>query len=121
MSMSGEALQKLLMEMDNQLNKSKAELNMCNMQLERVNTNINMINGTNKSLTAVCNTKDNETVWKGIGKAFIQTDVNDYLKEITKDKTEFLDSKKSLETKKHYLETTLEKTVDNMTKIVQGK
>lgn len=121
MSLNGEALQKLLMEMDNQLNKSRAELSMCNLQLDRVNTNLNMINQTNKSLTSVCNTKDNETVWKGIGKAFLQTNVNDYLTEISKDKAEFADSKKSLETKKHYLETTLEKTVDNMTKIVQGK
>lgn len=116
--MSGEALQKLLMEMDNQLNKSKAELSMCSLQLNRVNTNLNMITQTNKALSSVCDTKANETVWKGIGKAFIKTDVNDYLEEISKDKTEFMDSKKSLETKKHYLETTLEKTIDNMTRIV---
>lgn len=119
--MNPEALQKLLIEMDSQLNKSRAELSMCEVQLGRVNTNLNLIKQTSASLNSVCDTKANEKVWKGIGKAFVQTDVNSYLKQLATDETEFLDSKKSLDTKKHYIETTLEKTIDNMTRIVKGK
>ncbi|CAH6721182.1 prefoldin subunit 1 [[Candida] jaroonii] len=102
--------------MDNQLNKSRAELNMCNLQLERVDTNLRMINQTSNKLNKVCG--DNETVWQGIGRTFVQTDVGSYVGEISKDKVEFEDSKKSLLTKKNYIETTLEKTVENMTRLV---
>ncbi|CUM56185.1 unnamed protein product [Debaryomyces tyrocola] len=118
MSMNPEALQKLLIEMDNQLNVSRAELSMCNLQLDRVNTNLNLIQLTNKSLNKVCNTKDNEAVWQGIGKAFVKNDVNSYLKEMSQDEKEFNESKENLSKKKNYLETTLDKTLENMTQIV---
>lgn len=118
MSMNPEALQKLLIEMDNQLNVSRAELSMCNLQLDRVNTNLNLIQLTNKSLNKVCNTKDNEAVWQGIGKAFVKNDVNSYLKEMAQDEKEFNESKENLSKKKNYLETTLDKTLENMTQIV---
>lgn len=116
--MNPEALQKLLIEMDNQLNVSRAELSMCNLQLDRVNTNLNLIQLTNKSLNKICNTKDNETVWQGIGKAFVKKDVNSYLKEMSQDEKEFNESKENLSKKKNYLETTLDKTLENMTQIV---
>lgn len=118
MSMNPEALQKLLIEMDNQLNVSRAELSMCNLQLDRVNTNLNLIQLTNKSLNKVCNIKDNEAVWQGIGKAFVKNDVNSYLKEMSQDEKEFNESKENLSKKKNYLETTLDKTLENMTQIV---
>lgn len=118
MSMNPEALQKLLIEMDNQLNVSRAELSMCNLQLDRVNTNLNLIQLTNKSLNKVCNTKENEAVWQGIGKAFVKNDVNSYLKEMSQDEKEFNESKENLSKKKNYLETTLDKTLENMTQIV---
>lgn len=118
MSMNPEALQKLLIEMDNQLNVSRAELSMCNLQLDRVNTNLNLIQLTNKSLNKVCNTKNNEAVWQGIGKAFVKNDVNSYLKEMAQDEKEFNESKENLSKKKNYLETTLDKTLENMTQIV---
>ncbi|EGV60948.1 hypothetical protein PSN45_001314 [Yamadazyma tenuis] len=121
MSMNPEALQKLLLEMDNQLNKSRAELSMCDLQLSRVETNLNMIKQTTKSLNAVCDTASDEKVWKGVGKAFVATDVNTYLKGVSNDEKEFLDSKKSLQTKQRYLETTLKNTIDHMTKLVSGK
>mmetsp|Transcript_3791 Transcript_3791/g.3685 ORF Transcript_3791/g.3685 Transcript_3791/m.3685 type:complete len:124 (-) Transcript_3791:108-479(-) len=118
MSMNPEALQKLLIEMDNQLNVSRAELSMCNLQLDRVNTNLNLIHLTTKSLNKLCNTKDNEAVWQGIGKAFVKNDVNSYLKEMSQDEKEFNESKENLSKKKNYLETTLDKTLENMTQIV---
>lgn len=105
--------------MDNQLNKSRAELNMCNLQLERVDTNLRMINQTSNKLKKVC-ANDEEKVWQGIGRTFVQTDVGSYVEEILKDKVEFEDNKKSLLTKKNYIETTLEKTVENMSRLVKG-
>lgn len=119
MSLDPQALQKLLMEMDNQLNKSRAELTMCNVQLERIDTNVRIIDATTSRLTKL--TKPHEHVWKGIGRAFVQNDVSEYLETIGKDKKEFLETQKLLKTKQHYLETTLEKTIASMTEIVGKK
>ncbi|CAH2350608.1 prefoldin subunit 1 [[Candida] railenensis] len=116
MSVNQEALKKLLVEMDNQLSRTKAELNMCNLQLSRVDTNLHLIQSTKLKLNGLC--RDNEPVWQGVGKAFVKTDVNTYLKEVSVDEKEFIENKSSLEKKKHYLDTTLEKTIENMSAIV---
>ncbi|KAI5953305.1 hypothetical protein KGF54_002676 [Candida jiufengensis] len=116
--MNQEALQKVLIEMDNQLNKSRAELSMVNLQLDRINTNLNVITSTNKRLNQV--NKPDEEVWQGIGKAFIANTTKNYLDELAKDEKEYKTTEKSLKIKQDYLQTTLEKTIDGMTKIVGG-
>lgn len=118
MSVNQEALQKLLLEMDNQLNKTKAELNMCNLQLDRVSTNLSLINHTSKNLNRL--TTEGDAVWQGIGKAFVKTDVGEYINSIKADEKEFLETQKGLKTKQHYLETTLENTINSMNQIVGG-
>lgn len=119
MSLDPNALQKLLIEMDNQLNKSRAELSMCNVQLDRVDTNLKIVDSTTAKLNKL--TKPGDSVWKGTGRAFVRDDVTDYLDKMSNDKKEFLDAQKLLKTKQHYLETTLEKTIQNMTEIVGRK
>lgn len=121
MSINPEALQKLLLEMDNQLNGSRAELSMCNLQMDRINVNMNIIQQTDKALHNLCDIEKNEKVWKGVGKCFLQEDVGDYLNDMSADEKKFKESKTNLEKKKHYLETTIEKTVDNMSNIVGRK
>lgn len=116
MSLEPQALQKMLIEMDNQLNKSRAELSMCNVQMDRVDTNIKIIDSTTSKLNKL--TTPGETVWQGVGKAFLLTNVDTYKTKIGKDKENFKETQSSLDKKKHYLETTLEKTIDNMTEIV---
>lgn len=119
MSVNPEALQKLLLEMDNQLNKTKAELSMCNLQLDRVDTNLNLIKHTTKNLKRLVG--DDGEVWQGIGKAFVQTDVKSYVGVLSKDEKEFLETQNNLKTKQNYLETTLENTIKSMTQIVGPK
>lgn len=120
MSVNPEALQKLLMEMDNQLNKTRAELSISLIQLDKVNTNLNLIKGTSQTLHQVCDVGSNEKVWQGIGKCFVQNGSKSYLEEIEKDEKYFKEQKDGLLKKHNYLETTLEKTADNMTQIVGG-
>jgi prefoldin subunit 1 len=119
MSVPPEALQKMLLEMDNQLNKSQAELSMVNLQLDKVNTNLAMIDSTKKSLAKY--TVPNETVWKGIGKAFVATEVGGYLQEMANDGKQFEETKSGLNKKKTYLETTLTNTINAMSQIVEKK
>lgn len=116
--MDPQALEKLLIEMDNQLNKTRAELTMCELQLERVDTNLNVISSTSKSLHRICG--PHESVWQGIGRCFVETNVDVYLEQLSKDEAGFQDTKKSLLTKKNYLDTTLDKTVLHMQKLVKG-
>lgn len=118
-NMNQEALQKVLIEMDNQLNKSRAELSMVNLQLDRVHTNLNVIKSTNSRLNAL-NTPD-EIVWKGVGKAFVAEKTGSYLEQLSSDEKGYQDTEKNLKIKQDYLQTTLEKTVDSMTKIVGEK
>ncbi|KAK6457869.1 prefoldin subunit 1, component of a chaperone [Scheffersomyces xylosifermentans] len=117
--MDQQALQKLLIDMDNQLNKSRAELSMVNLQIDRVDTNLNLIKTTTKSLNKHC--QPTETVWQGVGKAFVAEEAGEYLKKIGADEKSFLDSKKNLSIKKDYLETTLQKTLEGMQQIVGKK
>ena len=49
--------------MDNQLNKSQAELSMVNLQLDRAMTNLTIIDTTKTKLNKICNTQSNEKVW----------------------------------------------------------
>lgn len=119
MSLDPQALQKLLIEMDNQLNKSRAELSMCNVQIERVDTNLKIIDSTTSRLKKV--TASGDHVWQGVGRAFFHKDVESYIEEINNDKKGFLETKKLLKTKQNYLETTLENTVKSMTEIVGKK
>lgn len=117
MSLDPQSLQKLLIEMDNQLNKAQAELSVCNVQLDRVNTNVKIVDATTAKLSKLA--APGESVWKGVGRAFVQMESQDYLKSIADDKKGFLETKKLLDTKKNYLETTLEKTIHNMTEITK--
>lgn len=119
MSLDPQALQKLLLEMDSQLNKSRAELSMCNVQLNRVDTNIKIVETTDRKLKLLTGPLD--SVWQGVGRAFLRTDTSEYLEKINKDKKEFLETQKLLKTKQHYLETTLENTIKSMTDIVGRK
>lgn len=117
--MNQEALQKVLIEMDNQLNKSRAELSMVNLQLDRVHTNLNVIKSTNARLNTL-NSSD-ETIWQGVGKAFVAEKTKTYLDQLSGDEKGYKETEKNLKIKQDYLQTTLEKTVDGMTKIVGEK
>lgn len=119
MSVNPEALQKLLLEMDSQLNKTQAELSMVNLQLDRVDTNLAMISSTSKSLKKL--TSGGDSVWQGVGKAFVRTDVDSYLGSIAVDEKDFVETQKGLKTKQHYLETTLNNTVNSMAQLVGPK
>ncbi|KAG7660453.1 uncharacterized protein J8A68_006034 [[Candida] subhashii] len=117
--MNQEALQKVLIEMDNQLNKSRAELSMVNVQLDRVHTNLTVIESTKSRLNKLC--EPTETVWQGVGKAFVADTTKSYLEDLQKDSKQFKETESSLNIKKNYLTTTLNNTIENMQTIVGKK
>lgn len=126
--MNQEALQKVLIEMDNQLNKSQSELSMINLQLDRINHNLKIIDTTKNKLNNIIIGDDsnhhyqsNEKIWQNCGKAFISTNFKTYLNQLNKDNKDYQDIKKSLIIKQDYLKTTVEKTIEGMTNIVGKK
>ncbi|CAX44475.1 prefoldin subunit, putative [Candida dubliniensis CD36] len=132
--MNQEALQKVLIEMDNQLNKSQSELSMINLQLERINHNLKIIDTTKNKLNNIIigdndnngdnnhyHYQSNEKIWQNCGKAFISTNFKTYLNQLNKDNKNYQDIKKSLIIKQDYLKTTVEKTIEGMTNIVGKK
>ena len=131
--MNQEALQKVLIEMDNQLNKSQSELSMINLQLDRINHNLKIIDTTKNKLNNIIigdnndnngdnnHYQSNEKIWQSCGKAFISTNFKTYLNQLNKDNKDYQDIKKSLIIKQDYLKTTVEKTIEGMTNIVGKK
>lgn len=119
MSLDPQALQKLLLEMDSQLNKSRADLAICNAQLKRVDTNVKFVETADRNLRELVDLLD--PVWRGVGRAFLKTETSEYLDQINKDKKEFLETHRLLKTKQHYLETTLENTIKSMSDVVGRK
>lgn len=116
MSLDPQLLHKMLMEMDSQLNRAQAELSMCNVQLERADTNIKIVDSTQARLAKV--TSPGDSVWQGVGRAFVRCSVDSFLDKIAADKRGYEETRKLLKTKQNYLETTLENTVKGMQDIV---
>lgn len=116
MSVPPEALQKVLLEMDNQLNKTRSELSLTNYLLAQIDANLNALKLSKANLGKVC-TKE-ERVWQGIGKAFVSKDVSSYLDDVSRDEKNISLAKEALEKKKHYLDTTLNNTLESMARIV---
>lgn len=116
MSVPPEALQKVLLEMDNQLNKTRSDLSLTNYQLAQIDASLNAIKVSKTNLVRLCN--NDERVWQGVGKAFVSDDVSSYLASVSQEEKVMSQSKEALEKKKHYLDTTLNNTLENMARIV---
>ncbi|GME80821.1 unnamed protein product [Ambrosiozyma monospora] len=107
--MSQEALQKMLVEMQDQLNKQQTELQSATISLRRltqrnreITTELKDVNDTGKS-----------EVWQSCGKAFVKVRTTDYVSKLKQELSDNLDLLKSFTKKKNYLETSIEKTLDN--------
>ena len=104
------------------LQKNQAEYQMVNVQLQRRTNNIKL---NELTIDELCDEKTkklvHEKVWKGVGKAFVTMKGEDYIEELTKENKDLKEEIRALEIKKNYVETTLNNTVDGMTKIFQKK
>lgn len=105
----------MLIEMDAQLQKNKSELDITEISLSKLNQNNKIIELSKDEIK----NSNVENVWKGIGKIFIKENTNDYINELNNDKKEYDEQINSLNKKKHYLETSIEKTFDSMNQIIK--
>ncbi|KAH3680641.1 hypothetical protein WICMUC_000198 [Wickerhamomyces mucosus] len=119
MSVSQAQLESLLIEMNSQLQKNQADLQMVQVQLDRHSTNSRIADLTIKELND--NGSENNTVWEGIGKMFLASNIKNYEERLNIDKKIIDDQVKALNIKKNYLTTSIEKTSKSMKAILSGK
>lgn len=100
--------------MDTQIQRSRSDLTMCNVQIQRLEREAKLAELTEKELE----NSQNSHVWEGVGKMFKQTTNKEYCAQLKKDKNTVGSAIKDLEKKKNYLEVTLETFLNNMNQIL---
>lgn len=115
MSLNPEAVQKLLVEMDQQLRTAEAELQMTAVQLQRKLGALRVARLTQEEIGKEA---AGARLWEGVGKAFVLTDKATYTARLASDETVLAEQVKALDTKKAYLDKTVENTVGGMNKIL---
>lgn len=102
-------------EMTNSLRSSKTQLEIVNQQLQQLERQDKIAQVTEKELEAYPVDK----VWRSCGKAFILQEKGQYINDLHDDETALRDQMKNLKIKQNYLETSVEKTVASMKKVLE--
>ncbi|ODV61496.1 prefolding complex chaperone subunit [Ascoidea rubescens DSM 1968] len=113
MSLPPQALQKLLVEMNANLRKNEADLQMVNIQLNRRNNSLKL----NELTTSELKKDKVDTVWKGCGKMFYKQSSEKYLTDLKMQDDNLKEQVNALNKKKVYIETTVKNTINGMNKI----
>lgn len=102
----------MLYEMQTQVQQTRAELTSCESQINRNRTNMKVADLT------IAELQGTDEVWEGVGRAFFQTSSKTYADSLNDDKRVLAAQTVALEKKRHYHETTLEKTIEAVNKII---
>ncbi|QGN13847.1 prefoldin subunit 1 [Kluyveromyces marxianus] len=106
--------QDIVREMANSLRNSRSQLAMTLAQLEQVQRQKKIAELTEKELTSY----DNEKVWRSCGKMFIQQEKQSYTGDLKHDEKLLEEQVKALEQKRHYLQTTVDNTVESLRRVM---
>lgn len=109
--------QQLVQEMTSSLRISQGQLDSVNQQLAHIRRQEQLAQITAKELSSY---PTNE-VWRSCGKTFILQGKDKYMKDLSHDESILKDQKKNLEIKQDYLQTSVEKTVQNLKEVLQKK
>ncbi|KAK5782230.1 prefolding complex chaperone subunit PWA37_005225 [Arxiozyma heterogenica] len=105
----------LFNEMSNNLRDSKTQLEAVNQQLLHLERQDKITQVTEKELESY----PVDIVWRSCGKAFILQKKSLYIKDLREDENVLREQMKNLKIKQNYLETSVEKTVANMKKVLE--
>lgn len=105
----------LAQELATNLRSSKAQLNTVNQQLLMLERQDKLAQVTTNELESYPVNK----VWRGLGKAFVLQDKSKYVKDLNHDAGIVEEQNKALKVKQHYLETTIEKIVENLKALME--
>ncbi|ODV84011.1 hypothetical protein CANARDRAFT_29464 [[Candida] arabinofermentans NRRL YB-2248] len=114
MSMSQDSLQKLMIEMEDQLSNNQKDLNVTKSNLGHL---IQQNKVLNLQISEIKRSKV-DSVWQSSGKAFLKINTDNYLKKLQDDMDENKEMIKSLKKKQEYLETSIEKTYEHINRFI---
>ncbi|VEU21367.1 DEKNAAC102777 [Brettanomyces naardenensis] len=112
--MSSQNVQNLLMQMSKQLKTQQDDLQNANIVYSDLKSRNRMIDLSIGEIDA----SKKEHVWESCGKAFIKVDSKEYGTKLKHEKDSNVELMNDLNKKRHYLETSIGTTVDNMNKIL---
>lgn len=107
----------LIQELTTNLRSSKAQLQSVNQQLSLLERQEKLARLTTEELSNY----PTQNVWRSCGKAFVLQDKSKYIDDLKHDETVVQEQTKALKIKKNYLETTVEKIVDNLRAVIESK
>lgn len=102
------------MQMNNQLQSQKSDLQNANVVLSDLTTRNQLIDVSLKELQ----NSTNEVVWESCGKAFMKVGSKQYTTKLESEKKDNSNLINDVNKKKNYLETSINNTVDNMNKVL---
>lgn len=105
---------KILYEMQAQLQKQQGDLQNAN----GVSSELTSRNKAIDLTLAEVAQSDKPEVWESCGKAFLRADKPSYEEKLKQEKKDNVELLNDLNKKKHYLETSINATVDNMNKVL---
>ncbi|CAB4254709.1 similar to Saccharomyces cerevisiae YJL179W PFD1 Subunit of heterohexameric prefoldin, which binds cytosolic chaperonin and transfers target proteins to it [Maudiozyma barnettii] len=105
----------LIRDLTNSLRSYKTQLDSANQQLAHLEKQEKIAQLTAKELDSY----PTEEVWRSCGRTFILQDKSKYMADLEHDEGIINDQKKNLTIKQKYLETSVEKVVDNLKQFVE--
>ncbi|KAK9448950.1 Prefoldin [Limtongia smithiae] len=115
MSIPPEALQKVLQEIEMRVMQSQLELTNVKQQITQKQREIRLTELTLKELQDV---PPSVGVWEGVGKMFLNVPIGTHIARLEKDKSDYEDQLKSMNTKLNYLEMTYKNAKRNIDEIL---
>lgn len=106
--------QDIVKEMANSLRNSRSQLDMTLAQLEQLQRQKKIAKLTGKEL----GNYGNEQVWRSCGKMFIRQEKQAYTADLNHDERILDEQIKALEQKRHYLQTTVDNTVESLRRVI---
>ncbi|KAI5808968.1 Prefoldin [Peziza echinospora] len=116
MSIPNEALQKLLNEIESRAAQSQQQLHVVRAQIAQKQRDIRLNQLTISELDGL---PGGTRVYEGVGKMFVLEDLKQVKKRLEKEKKDLGSDVTDLGKKLHYLETTFQKTQENIQAILQ--
>lgn len=99
-----------IQELTTNLRASKAQLQSVDQQLSLLERQEKLAQLTTEELK----TYPTDKVWRSCGKAFVLQDKSKYIEDLKHDENVVQEQTKALKIKKNYLDTTVEKIVENL-------
>jgi len=103
MSISNEALQKLVQEIETQAILAQQQINVVKSQISLKQRDIRLLQLTSSEVATL---PQNTNIYEGVGKMFVFSPIDEVEKRLRKETTELKSDVENLGKKLHYLETT---------------